>query len=212
MQAFQRAVTIVTIAAALGFGQVVSAIGHTSEPYLAKQEQERRGLSVNPPSDNLNLFDRGTAKQAEEDYLGAIANYTEFLRTHPDRVDAYCNRGFSRAMVGQIEGSLADFNRAIEIAPDRADSYNARGNVHAIAGNLPASIRDFNRAIALDRNFADAYYNRAISRHGLGDRRGARLDLNKASQLFRIQRDLGGYQQAREWIERIHSGTPKSVK
>jgi tetratricopeptide (TPR) repeat protein len=112
-------------------------------------------------------------------------------------------------MVGQIKNSLSDFNRAIEIAPDRAEFYNARGNVHAIAGNLPASIRDFNRAIALDRNFADAYYNRGISRHGLGDRRGAKLDLNKASQLFRLQRDFGGYQQAREWIEKMHQGKSK---
>jgi tetratricopeptide (TPR) repeat protein len=207
MKIFYRAVTIVTIALALGSGDAVSAMGKNPPSPLTDRQSHLGGTSIHQSSKDVELFERGVAKQEEEDYLGAIASYTELLKQNPYHLDAYCNRGFSRAMLGQLKGSLADFNRAIEIAPDRADSYNSRGNVHAIAGNLAASIRDFNRAIALDRNFADAYYNRGISRHGLGDRRGARLDLSRASQLFRMQRDLGGYQQAREWIEKIHPKT-----
>jgi Flp pilus assembly protein TadD len=72
-----------------------------------------------------------------------------------------------------------------------------------MAGNPAQSIRDFNRAIRCNRNFADAYYNRAIGRHDLGDRRGAKLDFTQAAKLFQQQQDLGGYQQAREWIIKL---------
>jgi Flp pilus assembly protein TadD len=72
-----------------------------------------------------------------------------------------------------------------------------------MSGKLGASIRDFNLAIQCDRNFADAYYNRAIGRHDLGDRHGAKLDFYQAARLFQQQEDLGGYQQAREWIDKL---------
>jgi tetratricopeptide (TPR) repeat protein len=212
MKAFHRAVTIVAIAAAVSLGNSTSATANNWKPNVTNTGQMVRGLSVKPRSDDNYLFDLGVSKQENEDFVGAIEHYTEFLKTHPFHLDAYCNRGFSRAMVGQVKGSIADFSRAIEIAPNYADAYNARGNVHALVGNLPASIRDFNRAISIDRNFADAYYNRAISRHSLGDRRGARKDLTKASQLFRLQRDIGGYQQATEWLQKIRSTSSKSLK
>ena len=118
-------------------------------------------------------------------------------------LEAYKSRGFARAMMNDLSGAIADFDRAVEISPRHADAYNARGNVHAMAGHLVASLRDFNLAIRIDRNFADAYYNRALSRHGLGDSYGAKSDLSRAAQLFRQQRDIGGYQQAREWMDKL---------
>jgi tetratricopeptide (TPR) repeat protein len=152
---------------------------------------------------SVNLLEEGIKKQEQEDYAGAIADYTKFLKIYPDRLEAYSNRGFAKAMLNDLQGAMADFDRAIELAPRNADAYNGRGNVNAMAGNLTASIRDFNRAIRYDRNFADAYYNRAIGRHDLGDRRGAKLDFSQAAKLFQRQQDLGGYYQAREWIDKL---------
>jgi tetratricopeptide (TPR) repeat protein len=155
------------------------------------------------PKVKVDLFQRGNSKQDNEDYLGAISDYTEYLKTNPRHANAYRNRGFCRAMLGDLRGSLDDFNVALGIDPRHADTYNARGNVRAMTGKLKSSIRDFDRAIRLDRNFADAYYNRALSRHGLKDLRGAKADLLTASELFRKQKDLGGYHQAVSWIEKL---------
>jgi tetratricopeptide (TPR) repeat protein len=163
---------------------------------------ESQAIGTTPPS-NVNLLEQGIEKQEREDYVGAIADYTKFLKTYPDRLEAYSNRGFAKAMLNDLQGAIADFDRAIELAPRSADAHNGRGNVNAMAGNLTASIRDFNRAIRYDRNFADAYYNRGIGRHDLGDRRGAKLDFSQAARLFQRQQDLGGYYQAREWIDKL---------
>ncbi len=196
MKPIQTAVTLIALTTACELGRVESSLG-----YLPKSHLEQ--LLVIPLPAQANLLDEGMKKQEQEDYPGAIADYTKFLKEHPDRVEGYSNRGFSKAMLNDLQGAIKDFDRAIELAPHIAESYNARGNVNAMAGKPAQSIRDFNRAIRCDRNFADAYYNRAIGRHDLGDRHGAKLDFYQAAKLFQQQQNLGGYQQAREWINKL---------
>ncbi|AFY94801.1 tetratricopeptide repeat protein [Chamaesiphon minutus] len=200
MKPIQMAVTLIALTSAFELGRAQIAMG-----YVANYETERQSQwsQASPIPTNTKLLEQGHKKQEQEDFVGAIADYTEFLKSNPNHVEGYSNRGFARAMTNDLQGAIQDFNRALEISPNNADVYNARGNVNAMVGNLSASIRDFNRAIRCDRNFADAYYNRAISRHSLGDRRGAKLDLSQAAKLFQQQKDLGGYQQAREWIDKL---------
>lgn len=201
MKLIQTAVIVTVSITALIFSGSLRAIGYgiTKDHRQLLQSQ---AIGTMPPS-SINLLEEGIKKQEREDYAGAIADYTKFLKTNPDRLEAYSNRGFAKAMLNDLQGAIADFDRAIELAPRNADAYNGRGNVNAMAGNLTASIRDFNRAIRCDRNFADAYYNRGIGRHDLGDRRGAKLDFSQAAKLFQRQQDLGGYYQAREWIDKL---------
>jgi tetratricopeptide (TPR) repeat protein len=204
MKSIPTAVTLIALASVFELSRVESAWG-----YAPKVQIEQ--LKLIPILASPNLLEEAAKKQEQEDYPGAIADYTEFLDTHPvgrafpveHRVEAYSNRGFSKAMLDDLTGAIEDFDRAIELAPNSADAYNARGNVNAMAGNPAQSIRDFNRAIRYNRNFADAYYNRAIGRHDLGDRQGAKVDFNQAAKLFQQQKDLGGYQQAREWINKL---------
>jgi tetratricopeptide (TPR) repeat protein len=200
MKFIQTAVTLIALTSVFDVG-TASAAGYPLKDTVVAQRLEKSQVLPTPASSSL--FEEGMKKQEHEDYAGAISLYTEFLKTHPDHLEAYSNRGFARAMLEDLRGALSDFDRAIALAPNNADVYNGRGNVNAMAGNLSASIRDFNRSIRYDRNFADAYYNRAISRHGLGDRRGARSDLSRAAKLFQQQQDIGGYQQAREWIDKL---------
>ena len=200
----QTAVMLIALTGVFELSRVESAWGYTSTVGIEQ-------LKLIPIQTSSNLLEAAAKKQEQEDYPGAIADYTEFLDTHPaggaapvqHRVEAYSNRGFSKAMLDDLAGAIEDFDRAIELAPNSADAYNGRGNVNAMAGNPTQSIRDFNRAIRCDRNFADAYYNRAIGRNDLGDRVGAKVDFQQAAKLFQQQQDVGGYQQAREWIMRL---------
>jgi tetratricopeptide (TPR) repeat protein len=205
MKYIPTAVTLIALTSVLELNRVESALGY----YMPNAQIEQ--LKTIPILASPNLLEEGAKKQDQEDYRGAIADYTEFLNTYPvgkafpveHRVEAYSNRGFSKAMLDDLAGAIQDFDRAIELAPNSADAYNARGNVNAMAGNPAQSIRDFNRAIRCNRNFADAYYNRAIGRHDLGDHLGAKVDFHQAAKLFQQQKDLGGYQQAREWIIKL---------
>ncbi len=201
MKPIQTAVTLIALAGAIELSKTERVLGYALNPALSL---ERVATSLpHLVADRDNLFEAGMKKQEQEDYVGAISDYTVLLKAQPDRVEAYSNRGFAYAMLNNLKSALADFDRAIELAPNNADAYNGRGNVNAMAGNLSASIRDFNQSIRCNRDFADAYYNRAVSRHGLGDRRGAKRDLTQAAKLFQQQQDLSGYQQAREWMNKL---------
>lgn len=200
MKFIQTAIALIALTSAFELGTAANASSYPLTNTVAQHAQPDR---VTPTPTAGTLFEQGQKKQDLEDYASAIALYTEFLKTHPDHLEAYSNRGFAKAMTEDLRGALSDFDRAVALAPNNADVYNGRGNVNAMAGNLSASIRDFNLSIRYNRNFADAYYNRAISRHGLGDRRGARSDLSRAAKLFQQQQDIGGYQQAREWIDKL---------
>ncbi len=199
MKPIQTAVTVFALTSSVELSRVQSAASYA--PQSIETGKVTWAQVVSPTTSTL--FKEAVTKQEQEDFRGAIASYTEFLKANPHHAEAYSNRGFSKAMLDDLRGALLDFDRAIELAPNNADAYNGRGNVNAMSGNLPASIRDFNRSIRCDRNFADAYYNRAISRHGLGDRRGARSDLAQAAKLFQQQQDLSGYQQVKEWMEKL---------
>jgi tetratricopeptide (TPR) repeat protein len=204
MKSIQTAVMLIALSSGFELSRVEAAFGYA--PTVQVEQLKLIPILASP-----NLLEEAAKKQEQEDYAGAIADYTEFLNTYSvgkaapleHRVDAYSNRGFSRAMLDDLTGAIKDFDRAIELAPNSADAYNARGNVNAMAGNPAQSIRDFNRAIRCNRNFADAYYNRAIGRHDLGDRHGAKVDFHQAAKLFQQQKDLGGYHQAREWIIKL---------
>ncbi len=204
MKSIQAAIMLIALASGLELSRAESVLGYA--PKVQIEQLKQIPILASP-----NLLEKAARKQEQEDYSGAIADYTEFLNNYPDgkaaplehRVEAYSNRGFSRAMLDDLTGAIKDFDRAIELAPNSADAYNARGNVNAMAGNQAQSIRDFNRAIRCNRNFADAYYNRAIGRHDLGDRLGAKVDFHQAAKLFQQQQDLGGYHQAREWIIKL---------
>ncbi len=203
MKSIQTAVMLIALTSGFELSRVEAAFGYA--PIQVEQ------LKLLPILASPNLLEQAAKKQDREDYPGAIADYTEFLNTHSGggafpvehRVEAYSNRGFSKAMLDDLTGAIEDFDRAIDLAPNSADAYNARGNVNAMAGKPAQSIRDFNRAIRCNRNFADAYYNRAIGRHDLGDRSGAKVDFHQAAKLFQQQKDLGGYHQAREWIIKL---------
>lgn len=209
MKPVQTAAIITVSISTFLFSGSHRSFGYAPKTDIAHLAELQVTSAITPGS--INLLEEGIKKQEREDYAGAIVDYTAFLKTDPvsgaapleNRLDAYRNRGFAKAMLNDLQGAITDFDRAIELAPRNADAYNGRGNVNAMAGNLTASIRDFNRAIRYDRDFADAYYNRAIGRHDLGDRRGAKLDFSQAAKLFQRQQDLGGYYQAREWINKL---------
>jgi tetratricopeptide (TPR) repeat protein len=200
MKPIQIAITLLSLTSAFGVGNLKSAaakiVDRVDRPTLVQHY-----FSSVPASEKL--LQEAAKKQEREDYHGAIADYTEFIKTNPTHQTAYSNRGFAKAMTNDLKGAISDFDRAISLSPRDPDTYNARGNTQAMAGNLSASIRDFNLAIKFNRNFADAYYNRGISRHSLGDKRGAKADITKAAQLFRTQKDLSGYQQAKDWMDKL---------
>ena len=119
---------------ALLLGQAVEALVGQIDRHLSKEAQTRRlmayYLEIGDPQgqrraleqamegeqvpDEL-LFDAAMAAADNQDYQGAIAQYTRHLEIHPNNSPAYNNRGICYSSLGQKEKALADYQRAVEL-------------------------------------------------------------------------------------------------
>ena len=53
--------------------------------------------------------------------------YSQAIRLKADYVEAFNNRGASRAAKGDLEGALQDYDQAIRLDPSSALPFNNRG-------------------------------------------------------------------------------------
>jgi len=130
-----------------------------------------------------NYFLQGKQKRKLGDFKGAIADFTEDIRTHPNDALAYSDRGFARDKLGDYRGAIQDYTQAIRLNPNDADAYYNQGLVRRKLGNYRGAIQDYIKAIQLNPNDADAYVGRGNARGDSGDYQGAIQDYMKATRL-----------------------------
>lgn len=142
------------------------------------------GATMRAPAQSVpeDYFKSAIAKQAQGDFDGAIADYTEVIKRDPANTLAYGNRAICKEMGGDWDGAIADFSRIIEIKPDAA-AYYYRSVAEVKKGDLAAGLSDVERAIKLDPRLADSYANRAVIKQIKGDLDGAIADYGRTLAL-----------------------------
>lgn len=86
------------------------------------------------------------------DCEGAIADYTQAIKTNPQDSQAYYLRGSAKYDLGDILEAVEDYNKAININPQYADAYYYRGNAFDDLGNKQDAIDNFRKAADLYRH------------------------------------------------------------
>jgi tetratricopeptide (TPR) repeat protein len=130
-----------------------------------------------------NYFLQGKEKRKLGDFKGAIADFTEDIRTHPNDALAYSDRGFARDKLGDYQGAIQDYTQAIRLNPNDADAYYNQGLARRKLGDYPGAIQNYVKAIRLNPNDADAYVGRGNARGDSGDYQGAVRDYIQAIRL-----------------------------
>jgi alpha-tubulin suppressor-like RCC1 family protein len=112
-------------------------------------------------------FNRGIEFFNQENYDGAISEFTEALGLDPNLVDAknnlsdsYFNRGLANFRKGDSNKAITDISEAITLNPIDAHIYGARGYINSQIGNFDRAINDFTEAIRLAPT-ANDYLSRA---------------------------------------------------
>jgi tetratricopeptide (TPR) repeat protein/V8-like Glu-specific endopeptidase len=149
------------------------------------------------PQSAKDYYARGLARFDQDDFPGAIENYTQSLRLDANFADAYSKRGAARLLLtddsldqwslpknkAAIQEALKDFNQALRLNPNDAYAYAGRGYISYSLGEKQAAMEDVNQALRLDPNGADGYNLRGILRSDLDDYQGAIADFNQAIRL-----------------------------
>lgn len=75
---------------------------------------------------------------------------SDWIANDPADSNAYFDRHFAWARLGQTQRALADISKSIELAPSPI-AFKARGDLHRRLGDYPHAAQDYARGEAVDR-------------------------------------------------------------
>jgi tetratricopeptide (TPR) repeat protein len=95
------------------------------------------------------------------------------IQSNPKNVQAYSNRGYVRALLGQKEGARADLRKTIELK-DNGPMHNRVGWAYFNMGDYADAVREFETAAKTSEYKAHYdYYSLVLGYWGLGDTKRA---------------------------------------
>ena len=99
-------------------------------------------------------FNNAIEKITNQDYYGAIADYTKAIELNPNYHYAYKRRGISKNYLEDYYGAIADYTKAIEIDPDFDYAYGSRANAKRALGDSNGYCADMKEAARLGNDDA----------------------------------------------------------
>jgi len=104
-----------------------------------------------------------TAEDAlkRRDYDGALVALDNAVRSNPDDIEAYLQRGELFTLQGRRDRAFEDLNRAIKLDPKGLVGFVERSELYTMAGDADHALADADRAIQLDPASGAAYAARA---------------------------------------------------
>jgi tetratricopeptide (TPR) repeat protein len=142
-------------------------------------EEARDGGGLDPKY----AFARGMASGVRDDYVEAIAAYSEAIKFDPKYPIAYNNRGVAYFKTGDNDHAIADYTETIKLNPKVASPYSNRGRAWRANGDNDHAIADYTKAISIDSKYADAYTYRGQAYGAKGDHDRAIADYTMAIKL-----------------------------
>lgn|GEM_PF-5322940 len=91
-----------------------------------------------------------------------------------------CNRGASELRAARFDAAVEAYSAAIAVNDRWMINYFGRGTAHYGAGRYKEALADYNHvAKSLSRIPLEVYFNRGLTRHKLGDLKGAEFDFDQ---------------------------------
>lgn len=126
-------------------------------------------------------------KDAMGGYRGTATEISSVIAEHPERAEAYYDRGNARSSCDDFDGAIVDFSMALQIGlrfREAITAYGNRGMARVRSGDMDGAIQDFSTIIerkpANKRLLSAAYKNRALVKEKKGDSEGAAGDRKMA--------------------------------
>ena len=127
---------------------------------------------------------RGIEYKNKGDYVRAIADASEGIRTDPTAAMAYINRGSFYYEKGDYDRAITDASEAIRIDPKIVMAFSNRAAAYNRKNDSGRAIADASEAIRLNPNIAQgAYANRAFAFLSKGAYDNAIADASEAIRL-----------------------------
>ena len=148
---------------------------------------------------------RGVDLAEQGKFKDAIAAFNRAIKIHPTYENAHNNLGLAFGSQDKFEDAVAAFNRALEINPKNFETYNNLGIALGSQGKFEDAVAAFNRAIQINPDDPTSHQNLAVAFWSQGKLPEAVAFMQKARELFYLQKDSEGVNQAEQILQQIQS-------
>ena len=77
----------------------------------------------------LDYYSKGNCKELQNDYEGAISDFTKAIKYNPNFAEAYYRRGNTKILLNDNKGALSDYDKAFELNPELAKALNHKESI-----------------------------------------------------------------------------------
>ncbi len=105
------------------------------------------------------------------------------LRTDPQNIEAYRERGSAYYELGNYEYAVENFTSLLKISSNDVQVLHYRGLAYEQLEQFEQALADYSRAIELKPDFADAYINRGVTYGKMGNQQHSLTDLDQGVSL-----------------------------
>jgi tetratricopeptide (TPR) repeat protein len=125
---------------------------------------------------------RAIAHHEAGDDQSALADYETALATKPDYPPALNGRGYTKALLNQLDEGFADCDRSVRLLFD-PNAIGCRGLIHLKQGRHREGLRDFEAAVKMAPKDGSALYGRGVAKKLMGDTPGGAADMQRGAKL-----------------------------
>ena len=135
----------------------------------------------------------------------AIAEFKEAIRISPTHVGANISLAMTLSEYDSVESGIAVIEKAISLNPNEAGFYNCLGFLLKQIGSCDEAIAAYQKAVSLDPQDASNYRDlgEALSEIDIRQEE-AKKALEKAKDLFKLQKDPVEVKRINGYLARIH--------
>jgi tetratricopeptide (TPR) repeat protein len=149
------------------------------------------------------FYNQGLEKTKQQDYPGAIKEFTAAIDENPWFTQAYIKRGLAYYDSGAILQAVNDYNEAIKLDESNGEAFYCRALARLTLKNLPGALDDVERVIRLNYYDAAAYDLRGIVRRKQGYIQDAIANFKKAAELYLTQKEKAKCQACLQKIKQL---------
>ncbi|MFB2768251.1 tetratricopeptide repeat-containing serine protease family protein [Pelatocladus sp. BLCC-F211] len=172
--------------------KIITGLGITINSALQKISVVGVDLGVRPPNVVAtgpkadDFFIQAKQKDRNQDYKGAIADYTQAIRLNPKYAQAYYQRGIVQLNLYDRENAAKDLQTATKLfleQGNQVEGYNSQAVARTILKDYQGAIAAYTQSIKLNPEDAQAYNKRGNAYSDLGEKQKAIADYNQAIKI-----------------------------
>ncbi len=117
-----------------------------------------------------------------EDFRGAIRDYTKAIELQPEEPEYWMSRGLARERLNHFSQAYNDYTKAIQLDEQFEKAWLHRANLLYKIGKFEEAIEDYDIALLKFENYGTAWYNRGLAKYRIGNKSAACEDVKQAMQ------------------------------